>query len=151
MTLVELSTRINPIVLAILRSRAHFLLSFGLMLITVTGRKTGRTYTIPVGYHELDDAVIILVSEPATKVWWKNYLSEGPLSMRIRNKEIPGTAKVLPATSDGFRARLEASLARARFMGRLFDIDYDARVGLTPAQIATLSTRVVVVEVRPTA
>jgi len=41
----------NPVVKWILRSRLHRLLSAHLLLISVTGRRTGRVYTIPVGYH----------------------------------------------------------------------------------------------------
>jgi hypothetical protein len=33
-----------------LRSPLHGLLSNGMMLLTVTGRKTGKKYTTPVGY-----------------------------------------------------------------------------------------------------
>ena len=44
-------SRLNPAICAVLRSRFHWLLSRGLMLVTVTGRKSGRQYTIPVGYQ----------------------------------------------------------------------------------------------------
>ena len=52
--------RINPLVAAVLRSPFHWLLSFGLMLITVTGRRSGRRYTIPVGYQRHGDLLVTL-------------------------------------------------------------------------------------------
>ena len=69
MTLVQLSTRLTPVCTAILRSPLHWLLSPAPMLITVTGRKTGRRYTIPVAYNQMADAIVILVGEAPRKMW----------------------------------------------------------------------------------
>lgn len=44
----------NPVVTWLLRSRWHSPLSGQLMLLHSRGRRTGRTYTIPVGCHEID-------------------------------------------------------------------------------------------------
>src|SRR5262249_17743027 len=41
---------INPVIRALLRSPVHGLMSKSLMLITFTGRKSGRRYTTPVRY-----------------------------------------------------------------------------------------------------
>lgn len=40
----------NPVVTWLLRSSLHGILSGSTLLITVTGRKSGRIYTIPVNY-----------------------------------------------------------------------------------------------------
>jgi hypothetical protein len=55
-------SRLNPVVSALLRSRLHWIASAGLVLITVTGRRSGRQYSFPVGYREDADRVVILVS-----------------------------------------------------------------------------------------
>ncbi|HXQ22562.1 MAG TPA: nitroreductase/quinone reductase family protein [Candidatus Acidoferrales bacterium] len=108
--LVRLSMRLNPLVAAILRSPLHWLLSPGLMLITVTGRKSGRRYTIPVGYHQAADAVIVMVGEAPSKTWWRNYRDPGPIELRLRGKLLRGRAQVLPPDSAEFRNRADASL-----------------------------------------
>ncbi len=51
---------INPLLKALLRSPLHRLLDKNLMLLTVTGRKTGRAYTVPVGRHESGDGSLVL-------------------------------------------------------------------------------------------
>jgi deazaflavin-dependent oxidoreductase (nitroreductase family) len=51
---------VNPVMKALLRSPLHRLLGKNLMLLTVTGRKTGRTYTVPVGRHESRDGTFLL-------------------------------------------------------------------------------------------
>ena len=60
---VRASMRMNGVVDFVLRSRFHWLLSRGLTLITVTGRRSGRRYTIPVGYLETPDALVVLVGD----------------------------------------------------------------------------------------
>lgn len=42
----------NPVVKALIRSRLHGLASGSLALITVTGRRSGREHTFPVGYRQ---------------------------------------------------------------------------------------------------
>ena len=51
---------VNPLLKALLRSPLHRFLDKNLMLLTVTGRRTGRTYTIPVGRHETSDGSFVL-------------------------------------------------------------------------------------------
>src|SRR5438034_1442025 len=51
---------VNPIVVALLRSPLHRLASKNLMLLTVTGRKSGRAYTLPIGRHQQPDGTFVL-------------------------------------------------------------------------------------------
>jgi deazaflavin-dependent oxidoreductase (nitroreductase family) len=51
---------VNPLLVALLRSPLHRLASKNLMLLTVTGRKSGRTYTLPIGRHEEPDGTFVL-------------------------------------------------------------------------------------------
>lgn len=145
--LVRLSTQLNPIISAILRSPLHWLLSPGLMLITVTGRKTGRRYTIPVGYHQVPDAIVVMVAEAPSKRWWRNYCDGGPVELRLRGKLLRGHAQVLPADSVEFRTRAEASFRRSRVIPRIFGIAFDPRIGLTDAQVRQLGLQAAIVKI----
>jgi hypothetical protein len=49
----------NPLIALILRSPLHPLVSRRLALITVTGRRSGRTYTFPLGYEQDGDTVTV--------------------------------------------------------------------------------------------
>ena len=84
---------VNPFVRAVLSSRLHRLLSRGLALITVTGRRSGRQYTFPVGYHQDADRVIVSVGWPERKRWWRNLRHGGRVEMRIRGKRRAGHAQ----------------------------------------------------------
>jgi hypothetical protein len=48
----------NPIIVRVLRSPLHRVFSKGLMLLHVTGRRSGRVYVVPVGRHELDGRLV---------------------------------------------------------------------------------------------
>ena len=79
---------INPFVSAILRSPLHRLLSPLVLLLTYTGRKTGRSYTIPVGYSREDDTFTIWSAHP----WWKNLSGGAPVVVRLRGRQRTGWA-----------------------------------------------------------
>ena len=73
----------NPVVRAVLSSPLHPLLSRSLALITVTGRRSGRRYTVPVGYRQDGDRVLINVGWPERKHWWRNLEDPAQVEMRI--------------------------------------------------------------------
>jgi F420H(2)-dependent quinone reductase len=83
----------NPMVRLILRSPAHPLASGRLALITVTGRRSGRSYTIPVGYRQHGDRVTIGVGWPGRKRWWRNVAGGAPVRLRLRGAERRGYAQ----------------------------------------------------------
>ena len=145
--LVALSMRCNPLVTAVLRSPAHWLLSPGLMLLTVTGRKSGRRYTIPVGYHRLDDCIVVLVAEARSKQWWRNYRTPGQVELRLRGKTLHGTAAALAPASAEFKRLAETTFRRARMVPAIFGIDFDKRTGLTAAQLEQLGAQAALVKI----
>jgi hypothetical protein len=64
-----------------------------IVMLTYTGRRSGRTFTIPVGYRRTGDHVTIRVSLPDSKTWWRNFLGAGgPLSLRLGGAERAGHA-----------------------------------------------------------
>jgi len=67
-----LNRAINPLLRLLIRSPLHWLASRRLALITYTGRRSGRRYTIPVGYEMVDLRVRITVGSPDRKVWWRS-------------------------------------------------------------------------------
>lgn len=60
-------------------------------VITYTGRRSGRTISIPVTYRRRGDVVTVGVSMPDAKTWWRNFLGDGaPLSMTLDGAERAG-------------------------------------------------------------
>ena len=139
--------RMNPIVDVVLRSRFHWLLSRGLALITVTGRRTGRRYAIPVGYLETSEAMVVLVNDAPKKTWWRNYMQPGPIEMRLRGVHRSGRAVVVPPDSEQFRRTAEESFRRSRVIPRLFGIAFDPRRGLTVEDAERLAQRAAIIRI----
>ena len=144
---VRLSMRMNGIVDVVLRSRFHWLLSRGLTLITVTGRRTGRRYTIPVGYLETSDSVVVLVGDAPSKTWWRNYRHPAPIEVRLRGVPRFGRAAVVPPGSEEFRRSAEEGFRRSRIIPRLFGIAFDPNRGLTVEDAERLAQRAAMVRI----
>ena len=75
----------------VLRSPLHGMLSNGMMLITVTGRKTGKTYTIPVGYYEESGYLWVITSRDRT--WWRNLQGGANVNLLLKRKPVHGIAE----------------------------------------------------------
>ena len=69
------------------------LVSRRIALVTYTGRRSGQVFSLPVGYRRRGNIVIIQVSIPDAKKWWRNFLGQGaPLSLNIGGTEHAGHA-----------------------------------------------------------
>ncbi len=112
---------LNPLFTLLLRSPLHRLVSGRLLLLTFTGRKSGKRYTIPVGYAQ-DDATLLLGTEGR----WKANLRGAPVAVRLRGESRRGTAEVI-ADEEGMIAAYRTMLARAPGYGRAVGIALDAR------------------------
>jgi hypothetical protein len=84
---------VNPALRAILRSPIHRLASGRVALITYTGRRSAREYTIPCFYRDKGDEVTIAVGWPERKVWWRNLTGEGgAVRLLVQGRELRGHA-----------------------------------------------------------
>ena len=96
---------INPVMRMLLRSPLHGILSDSIMLVTFTGRKSGRTYVTPVRYVRTDDA-IRAYSNTDTQ-WWRNLRNGAQASLRIGGVEQPFTTHVIENEPETIRTALE--------------------------------------------
>jgi deazaflavin-dependent oxidoreductase (nitroreductase family) len=82
----------NTFISWVLRSPFHGLLSNAMMLITVTGRKTGKKYTTPVNYHRQDDYLWVMSSRD--RQWWRNLKDGAEVLLLLKRKPLQGFAEV---------------------------------------------------------
>jgi hypothetical protein len=62
-------------------------------LITYTGRRSGRTFSIPVAYSRRGDEIEIVPNMPDAKTWWRNFVGDGaPISLTLDGAERTGHA-----------------------------------------------------------
>ena len=82
----------NDFVSFFLRTPLHVLMG-KMMLITVTGLKTGKEYTTPVGYYQANDYLWILTSRDRT--WWRNLKDGADVNLRLCGKDVSGFAEAI--------------------------------------------------------
>ncbi len=112
---------VNSAMKLVLRSPAHGMVSKTILLISFTGRKSGKTYTTPVSYSQSGDQVNIFTHA----VWWKNLRSGASVTLRIRGRELQGlpepVAEDKQAVAAGLAAHLRKVPSDAPYYGVTFD------------------------------
>jgi hypothetical protein len=115
-------TRLNDPIALLLKSPLRFLLDRQLMLVTVTGRKSGKTFTIPVGYQRKNDHILVLVSRASTKQWWRNYRTPWPIIVHSRGRTTQGTAVLVAPEAPEFLEAFQSTFDLMPWLGSQFGV-----------------------------
>jgi hypothetical protein len=107
----------NPVLRRLLRSRAGHGLGRRLALVRYRGRRTGRSYELPVQYVPDGNRIWILPGSPEHKTWWRNLRGGADVDLVLAGQTVRGRAVILdrrqPGFADGMSAYLRA-FPRAR-------------------------------------
>ncbi len=90
----KLARVVNPAIKVLLRSPLHRLVSKHLMLLTFSGRKTGNTYTVVVGRHEVDGALVVPTGTVGRR-WRLNFRGGAPVVVTIEGRRRPGRGELV--------------------------------------------------------
>jgi hypothetical protein len=94
--------------LALLQSPLHRRLSERVLVLRLTGRKSGRRYSFSVGYTQVGTTLLI----PTESGWRHNLVGGAPVQVRLRGRERPGRAEVIsdePELRESYRVMLAAN------------------------------------------
>ncbi len=108
----------NALVLAILRSPLHRLLSGLALELRYTGRRSGREYVLPVQYARAGDCLVLWPQRPERKSWWRNFPSPAPVTVRLAGCVYHGTARVVDPDDEGWEEARSLYASRWRRMQR---------------------------------
>jgi hypothetical protein len=98
----------NRLVAGLLRSPLHALVSGRLMLITVTGRRSGREHTLPVIYERSGDVLNVPVMWAERKLWWRNLRDGGArVLVRLRGRELRAHGEAVVGADGETRVRVD--------------------------------------------
>jgi deazaflavin-dependent oxidoreductase (nitroreductase family) len=106
----------NRLPMLLLKSPIHGIVSRKLLVLTFTGRKTGRHYTLPVGYARDGDTVLIGAAGP----WWKNLREGARVSILLRGRERTGNAEAVTDKAEMaplYRTLLAQNPTHGKFVG----------------------------------
>jgi deazaflavin-dependent oxidoreductase (nitroreductase family) len=136
----------NPFLTALLRSPLHRMADGSMMLISVTGRRSGKVYTTPVNYLRDGDSLTVVSMRERT--WWRNLRGGAEVGLHLRGESQRAHAAVAEddtAVAQALGRILAGRPAYARFLGVTMRPDGTAE----PHALALASRSRVVVQIRP--
>jgi hypothetical protein len=83
----------------------------GLINIRYVGRRSGKTIETPVGYRRSADGIIINVTAPDSKTWWRNFLGEGAPITLLKLDGQDRTGHAIASRDDRGRVKVAVQLA----------------------------------------
>jgi hypothetical protein len=108
----------NPIMIWLLQSPLHGILSGHMMVINYRGRKSGKAYQIPIGYERVEGVLMTISYKHRT--WWRNLRGGVPVSIRLLGMDVNGVASVIEdetGVMEGMKAFFGGNPRTARMFG----------------------------------
>ncbi len=135
---------VNHAMKLVLRSPVHGMVSHQILLITFTGRKSGKTYTTPVSYSQYQDQVLIFTHAS----WWKNLRGDTPVALRLRGQEFQGLAEPVAEDKQAIAAGLAAHLRKVPSDARYYGVTFDEHRNPRAEEVQKAIQTVVMIRVR---
>ena len=135
---------INPMMRFLLRSPFHSVLSDSLMLITFTGRKSGKRFTTPVRYIQKGDTVRCFTV--AENQWWRNLREGARVSLLIKRQSAEYDAKAIFDNPVYIKEQLVSYLSLFPEDAAYHEIRLDKNKSLNAQDLELAVTKAIVVE-----
>jgi len=138
---------INPIVGLLLKSPIHYFWSSSLLLITFTGRRSGKKFTTPVRFIRTGEIVRCFTS--SENQWWRNLRGGSDVVLRIEGRETPYHAVAVENDPAEIEKWLVYYLARFPQDAAYHDIRLNKDKSLDTASLQRASKNAIVIEASP--
>ena len=135
---------VNSAMKFVLHSPVHAMVSKTVLLITFTGRKSGKTYTTPVDYSQDGDQVTIFTHSD----WWKNLRGGAPVTLRIRGRELQGVAEPVAEDKLAVAAGLAAHLRKVPSDAKYYDVTIDTQGNPDTEDVEKAAQTAVMIRIR---
>ncbi len=135
----------NPFVKWLLRSPLHGVVSKGVMLVTFTGRKSGKQYSTPVNY--VREGNLLWTVSFRHRSWWRNLRGGASVMVRLAGQDLKGIGKVI-VDRDAVAASLMAYLSRVPQYARYLGVTLNAEGDPNAADIAHAAESRVIVQIQ---
>jgi deazaflavin-dependent oxidoreductase (nitroreductase family) len=137
----------NPFVRFILRSPFYKMMSATTLLISYRGRKSGKTYTLPVNYVQVGKTIYIIPGMPEKKTWWRNLRDGGAVTLRLNGKSVNGWALVLQGDVETATEALQHYVKRFPTSAKLHGVRLEADGSLNAEDLHKAAQSIVLVKV----
>lgn len=105
----------------VLQSPLHGMVSSKIMLVTFTGRKSGKTYMTPVSYVQQGDAVAMFTRSR----WWQNLANGAPVTLHLRGRKVRTSADLITDDVEQIMPILTEHLRHNKVDARIYGVTYD--------------------------
>lgn len=131
-----LTRLVNPFYLWLLRTPLHSLVSAKLLGLSFRGRRTGRPYALPLGYHQTGNSVLI-----GTDARWQvNFAGPREVALWVRGRRRRGVGAVVTG-EDELRVAWSDLLTARPLLGRLSGVRAGVDGTIDAATLATARAR----------
>ena len=133
---------INPFVAWLLQSRLHGLISFQLMVLEITGRRSGRIFRIPVSYaKQSDDLICLTLGE---NLWWRNLLDCSSATLIYKGQRQLAPVQVVANDAANIEAQMRMLIAHNPIDAFFAGIRLNFKLEPNAADLTVAATRHVV-------
>jgi hypothetical protein len=133
----------NVFVRFLLRSPFNFGLGNTLLLLTYTGRKSGKRYTNPLPYMREEDVVTVFTY----RSWWKNVHGGAPVLVEIKRHRMNGIAEAISDEKAAIATSLLAFLRKNPALAKGYNVPLDADGQPDPEAVRQAAHFVVMVRI----
>jgi len=120
------------------------MLSKNTLLLTFTGRVSGRQYSTPVNYAVVDDVILIFSKKDRT--WWRNLRGGAPVTFRLRGSTATGWGQAYEEEAEVERGLMTYLQAVPNFV-KYFKVDRDEEGRLKREDVARAAKPWVLVKI----
>jgi hypothetical protein len=135
---------VNKAMKFVLGSPMHAMVSKTVLLISFTGRKSGKTYTTPVSYSQSGDQVTIFTHA----TWWKNLPGDTPVVLRLRGQNLRGLAEPVAEDKAAIAAGLAEHLRKVSSDARYYAVTFDDQGNPRAEEVQKAVQSVVMIRIR---
>jgi deazaflavin-dependent oxidoreductase (nitroreductase family) len=119
---MNLTNIFNPFMIWLLRSPLHKIASKNALLITFTGRKSGKKYTTPVNY--VIDGNVIFITSLRSRSWWRNIQRDMKINMHLQGKDLETHGEVIE-NNEKIKEQLMRYLQKVPQYARYFKVNLE--------------------------
>ncbi|MCI0678160.1 MAG: nitroreductase/quinone reductase family protein [Actinobacteria bacterium] len=110
-------------------------------VLTFTGRRTGKRYTIPISYQR-DGDVVTMVTKRA-RTWWHNFETPAEVELRLAGKPHVGKAEVMTDYAENLEF-MTRYLARRPIDAKAYGLGKDE---ITKDKVAEIMPHIVLIRI----
>ncbi len=135
---------VNLSMSALLRSPFHRLFSGNILLLTFSGRKTGRRYTTPLSYAREGDRLYCFTDAP----WSRNLRGGAPVSVTLRRKAFQGVGETIVGDPERIGMALTHYFQQVPRDAKFYSVTMDRHGNPDAQQVARAARGIIFVEIQ---